>query len=79
MTLLVIEDHPVLRSRLMEHFTRAGFAAGMPHPTVQVRLATIRITGCMNAVIFDLGLPDMDGISTPARRAGTGACSAASS
>ena len=26
MTLLVIEDHPVLRSRLMEHFTRAGFA-----------------------------------------------------
>lgn len=68
MTLLVIEDHPVLRSRLMEHFTRAGFAADAAPDGASAR--DYLDNRMYDVVILDLGLPDMDGIDLLARRNG---------
>ena len=68
MTLLVIEDHPVLRSRLMEHFTRAGFAADAAPDGASAR--DYLDNRMYDVVILDLGLPDMDGIDLLARRDG---------
>lgn len=68
MTLLVIEDHPVLRSRLMEHFTRAGFAADAAPDGASAR--DYLDNRMYDVVILDLGLPDMDGIDLLARRSG---------
>lgn len=68
MTLLVIEDHPVLRSRLMEHFTRAGFAVDAAPDGASAR--DYLDNRMYDVVILDLGLPDMDGIDLLARRDG---------
>ena len=68
MTLLVIEDHPVLRSRLMEHFTRAGFAVDAAPDGASAR--DYLDNRMYDVVILDLGLPDMDGIDLLARRNG---------
>ena len=68
MTLLIVEDHPVLRSRLTEHFTRAGFAVDAASTGSIAREYLAHKV--YDVVILDLGLPDMDGADLLARRNG---------
>ena len=66
MKLLVIEDHVAMRSLLAEHLQRVGF------------LVDCAVSGCeaeallnlsnYDAMLLDLGLPDMDGMSLLQRR-----------
>lgn len=59
MKLLVVEDHPRLRTLLVEHLQHRGFAVDAVL-TGQEALAAQRTTS-YDAMILDLGLPDMDG------------------
>ena len=58
--LLLIEDDPVLRSGLMELFTREGYRvieAG------SVQEARAKLDDSVQGIVMDVGLPDGDGIS----------------
>ncbi|NYT22613.1 response regulator transcription factor [Alcaligenaceae bacterium] len=59
MKLLVVEDHPNLRSLLVDHLRHRGFAVDAVD-TGQRALAAQCVTR-YDAMILDLGLPDMDG------------------
>lgn len=67
MKLLVVEDHPSLRSLLVDHLRHRGFAVDAVE-TGQDALAAQRVTR-YDAMILDLGLPDMDGQRVLAQRA----------
>ncbi|MCQ4289354.1 response regulator transcription factor [Pseudomonas stutzeri] len=69
MKLLVVEDHSVLRGLLVKHLERAGFVvdAAEHGREAQAMLGLSRY----DAMILDLGLPDMDGLSLLAARAAT--------
>ena len=59
-TILLVEDDIVLREGLKELFTRDGYqviTAG------NVREAREKLTGMVQAVVMDVGLPDGDGVS----------------
>lgn len=66
MKLLVVEDHPSLRSLLVDHLRLRGFAVDAVE-TGQEALAAQRVTR-YDAMILDLGLPDMDGQRVLAQR-----------
>ena len=58
--LLLVEDDSVLRSGLMELFTREGYRvieAG------SVREARAKLDDSVQGIVIDVGLPDGDGIS----------------
>ncbi|MCB5363412.1 response regulator transcription factor [Pusillimonas sp. CC-YST705] len=67
MKLLVIEDHPSLRALLVEHLQHQGFAVDAVM-SGQDALAAQRTTQ-YDAMILDLGLPDMDGLRVLEQRA----------
>ncbi len=69
MKLLVVEDHSVLRGLLVKHLERAGCVvdAAEHGREAQAMLGLSRY----DAMILDLGLPDMDGLSLLAARAST--------
>ena len=59
-TILLVEDDAVLREGLTELFVREGYrviTAG------NIREARERLTGDVQAVVMDVGLPDGDGVS----------------
>ncbi|WP_370678381.1 response regulator transcription factor [Comamonas sp. GB3 AK4-5] len=60
MKLLVVEDHQDLRALLQAHLERMGFAVDVA-ATGQQALHAIACSD-FDAVILDLGLPDMDGM-----------------
>ena len=66
MKVLVVEDHRTLRGLLIEHLVQAGFAVDGAEDgrTAQALLEV----GRYDAMILDLGLPDMDGMSLLAMR-----------
>ena len=66
MKVLVVEDHRALRGLLIEHLVQAGFAVDGAEDgrTAQALLEV----GSYDAMILDLGLPDMDGMSLLAMR-----------
>lgn len=66
MTILIVEDHPVLSTRLAEHYARKGFAVDIAEKG-DAALAYLR-QKVYDLVILDLGLPDMDGLELLARR-----------
>lgn len=66
MTILIVEDHPVLSTRLAEHYARKGFAVDIAEKG-DAALAYLR-QKIYDLVILDLGLPDMDGLELLARR-----------
>jgi DNA-binding response OmpR family regulator len=66
MKLLVVEDQPKLRSLLVDHLRHRGFAVDAVE-TGQGALAAQRVTR-YDAMILDLGLPDMDGLRVLAQR-----------
>ena len=59
-TLLLVEDDGVLRDGLTELFVREGYQVVSAS---SVREARERLTGAVNAVVMDVGLPDGDGVS----------------
>lgn len=67
MKLLVVEDHPSLRSLLVDHLRLRGFAVDAVE-TGQEALDAQQVTR-YDAMILDLGLPDMDGQQVLAQRA----------
>lgn len=59
MKLLIVEDHDPLRTLLVEHLQRRGFAVDSADTGMQ---AIAMMRSCQySTVILDLGLPDMDG------------------
>lgn len=63
--LLLVEDDSVLRSGLMELFTREGYRvieAG------SVREARSRLDDSVQGIVMDVGLPDGDGEPFPKKR-----------
>lgn len=60
MRLLLVEDHPALRDMIHAHLVRAGMAVDAVG-TGKRALAAARVVG-YDAVVLDLGLPDMDGL-----------------
>lgn len=59
MKLLIVEDHDPLRTLLVEHLQRRGFAVDAADTGMQ---AIAMMRSCQySTVILDLGLPDMDG------------------
>lgn len=69
MKLLVVEDHPALRGLLHKHLQRAGFVVDTAEHgrQAQAMLGLSRY----DAMILDLGLPDMHGLSLLAARSAT--------
>jgi len=67
MKILVIEDHRALRELLADHLKRCGFAVDTVD-TGQQALYALRTTH-YDALILDLGLPDMDGMKVLVSRA----------
>lgn len=59
MKLLIVEDHDPLRTLLVEHLQRRGFAVDSADTGMQA-IAMMR-SFQYRTVILDLGLPDMDG------------------
>ena len=68
MTILIVEDHPVLRAKLAGHFSRAGFAADAVGGGADALAYLDRRN--YDIMVLDLGLPDMDGMELLARRGG---------
>ena len=60
MKVLVVEDHPALRSLLVEHLLQAGFAVDGAECGREAQ-ALLEVVS-YDAMILDLGLPDMDGM-----------------
>ena len=72
MQVLLVEDHDELRDMLQAHLLQAGFAADAVRCGLDA-LAAVE-TGSYDAVILDLGLPDLDGVEVLRRlRAGPAA------
>lgn len=69
MKLLVVEDHPSLRALLTKHLQRGGFVVDVAEHGQQA-LAMLRLCR-YDAMLLDLGLPDMDGLSLLAARSAT--------
>ncbi|WP_027013992.1 response regulator transcription factor [Comamonas composti] len=65
MKLLVVEDHKDLRALLQEHLERMGFAVDAVATGRQALDAMAMNT--FDALILDLGLPDMDGMQVLAQ------------
>lgn len=65
MKLLVVEDHQDLRALLQAHLERMGFAVDVA-ATGRQALDALAVTD-YEALILDLGLPDMDGMQVLAR------------
>lgn len=65
MKLLVVEDHQDLRALLQAHLERMGFAVDAV-ATGQQALDALAC-GDFDALVLDLGLPDMDGMQVLAR------------
>lgn len=61
MKLLVIEDHPSLRDLLSKHLQRSGFVVDVAEHGQQA-LAMLGLSR-YDAMLLDLGLPDMDGLN----------------
>jgi DNA-binding response OmpR family regulator len=61
MKVLLIEDHRELRDLIAEHFLALGFVVDAVGAAKEARRALS--TGCYDALILDLGLPDADGIT----------------
>lgn len=68
MKLLVVEDHPTLRSLLVHHLRHQGFAVDAVNTGREAIAA--QCMGRYDAIILDLGLPDMDGRRVLAQRSG---------
>ena len=68
MTILIVEDHPVLRDKLAGHFSRAGFAADAVGGGADALAYLDRRN--YDIMVLDLGLPGMDGMELLARRGG---------
>lgn len=66
MKLLVIEDHPSLRDLLSKHLQRSGFVVDVAEHGQQA-LAMLGLSR-YDAMLLDLGLPDMDGLNLLAAR-----------
>lgn len=60
MKVLVVEDHPALRSLLVEHLLQVGFAVDGAECGREAQ-ALLEVVS-YDAMILDLGLPDMDGM-----------------
>lgn len=60
MRVLLVEDHPVMRGLIAAHLQGRGFAVDTA-PNGEEALAAVRVAA-YDAVILDLGLPDMDGM-----------------
>lgn len=60
MKVLVVEDHPALRSLLVEHLLQAGFAVDGAECGREAQ-ALLEVVS-YDTMILDLGLPDMDGM-----------------
>ena len=58
--LLLVEDDSVLRSGLMELFTREGY---LVIEAGSVREARARLVDSVQGIVMDVGLPDGDGVS----------------
>jgi len=58
--LLIVEDHDQLRALLGDHLRRRGFAVDFAETGGQA-IASLQATR-YDAIILDLGLPDMDGL-----------------
>lgn len=72
MRVLVVEDHRAMREMITDHLRDCGFAVD-PVPDGGQALAAAAVNG-YDAVILDLGLPDMDGMEVLRRlREGRGA------
>lgn len=69
MKLLVVEDHPTLRDLLFRHLQRVGFIVDVAENGRQA-LAMLELSR-YDAMMLDLGLPDMDGLSLLSARAAT--------
>ena len=69
MKLLVVEDHPALRELLSAHLQRSGFAVDSAEHGQQA-LAMLGLCR-YDAMLLDLGLPDMDGLAVLAARNST--------
>ena len=59
-TILLVEDDAVLRDGLTELFVREGYQV---IPAGNLRDAREKLTGDVQAVVMDVGLPDGDGVS----------------
>jgi DNA-binding response OmpR family regulator len=57
---LLVEDHRAMREMVSDHLTERGYAVDAV-PRGDEALAAVTVTG-YDAVILDLGLPDMDGL-----------------
>lgn len=69
MKLLVVEDHPALRDLLSRHLQRSGFIVDVAEHGQQA-LAMLGLSH-YDAMLLDLGLPDMDGMTLLAARNAT--------
>ena len=69
MKVLVVEDHQTLRGMLVDHLMQAGFAVDAAE-SGQTALALLEL-GSYDAMLLDLGLPDMDGMALLDKRRGT--------
>lgn len=69
MKLLVVEDHPALRELLTTHLQRSGFVVDSAEHGQQA-LAMLGLCR-YDAMLLDLGLPDMDGLALLAARNNT--------
>lgn len=69
MKVLVVEDHRALRGLLVDHLVHAGFAVdAAEHGRAAQALLEV---GNYDAMILDLGLPDMDGMTLLEKRRNT--------
>lgn len=69
MKLLVVEDHPSLRDLLLKHLQRSGFVVDVAEHGKQA-LAMLALSR-YDAMLLDLGLPDMDGLALLSARSST--------
>ncbi|HSX70686.1 MAG TPA: response regulator transcription factor [Pseudomonas sp.] len=69
MKLLVVEDHPALRDLLLRHLQRGGFVVDVAEHGRQA-VAMLSLSR-YDAMLLDLGLPDMNGLAVLAARAST--------
>ena len=60
MKLLIVEDHPSLRDLLARHLRRSGFVVDAAEDG-KAALAMLELSQ-YDAMLLDLGLPDMDGL-----------------
>ena len=66
MKLLIVEDHPSLRDLLGRHLRRSGFVVDSAEDG-KAALAMLELSQ-YDAMLLDLGLPDMDGLQLLSQR-----------